>query len=422
MKTILIVLAFIVIQFNLKAQKDRYRFAATYFGIESEFSPTNLQFNNLNSDGVLQSEKLPTTITPRILIGATHFWNRADFYISFGMGEQNLNGSKKAKISNGVLTGFRLLPFELKQNRFRPFFGIGFNNKTYQQKGSNGQSQVYSNWQWFYEAGITYLHKKRSFFGLEARYFSKSSYNVYSSITNAYNLKTTPYSFSLTYKFLLDFSASYGTNNSKKFFTQLEDRLASKKQLNTYSIGLGVSALIPLEKSVYASQRAFLNDKVEGQVFPEVGLAYYHQKLDASIRISYRQLVQKENAYHYEYQLRNNSIALETFKFIYDFHGFVPFVGPYLSKDYYRLKETEEGIALTNYKKQHLGYGLVFGWDIRFTKVDHITLRTNLRYTPNPNLKFNGHAFTNQQIEFNFIQVVYYPQRAKNYKSLIKQL
>ncbi len=404
------------------AQKDRYRFAATYFGIEGEFNTNQQSFSYINSGGLLQTEKLPSTFTPRILIGATHFWNRADFYISFGMGERRLTGSKKAKISNDVLTGFRILPFELKQNRFRPFLGTGFNNKTFKQEGSNGESQVYSNWQWYYEAGLTYLHGNRSLWGLEARYFPKSEYHVFYSRTEANCVKTSPFSLSLSYKFLLDFSASFGTESSKKFFSKMESKLASNNQLNTFSIGVGASALIPLERSKHASQNEFFNDKIEGQILPELGLAYYFHNLDAAIRISYRHLVQKENAYRYEYSVRNNSIAAEAFKFVYDFHGFVPFLGPYVSKDFYRLKEKDENINITDYKKQNWGYGLVFGWDIRFTKVDHILLRTNLRYTPNPKLQMEGLSFTNKQLEFNFIQVVYYPQRAKAYKHLIKQL
>ena len=60
-----------------------------------------------------------------------------------------------------------------------------------------------------------------------------------------------------------------------------------------------------------------------------------------------------------------------------------------------------------------MGYGVVFGWDIKQSDVDYITLRTNLRYTPEFNFKSGGYKFTSERIEFNFIQIVYYPERHK---------
>ena len=66
------------------------------------------------------------------------------------------------------------------------------------------------------------------------------------------------------------------------------------------------------------------------------------------------------------------------------------------------------------------GYGLVFGWDIRLSEVDFLILRTNLRYTPDLGHKIDGKSYTSRQIEFNFIQLVLYPQRIKANKNLYK--
>ena len=418
MKKSILILLVILSLGSVKGQKNRYRFAASYFGLSTEFEPQQNSFSYLDDSGNLKSGKLPTQFTPRILIGGTHFWNHADFYISFPMGNFRLKGSSKAKLSNDVLTGFRVIPFQLKQNRFRPFVGLGFHSKEYRQEGANGQSGLYTNWQWFYEGGLIYTHKKRSLFGVEMRYFPKNDYRVFYDRNRVQNVSTAPYSFTLSYKLLFDFSSGYISEGSKRFFKQMKADLEKEKNLNTYSIGIGVSALIPLEKSQHASRLPFFNDEIEGNIFPEVGFAYYHHRLDASARVSYRPLQQKEETYDYEYNLRNHSIAVEAFKFIADFHGFVPFVGPYVSRDFYHLKETDNGQKVTDLKSTKTGYGIVFGWDIRFTETDHFTLRTNLRYTPDFGYKADGYNYTSKGLEFNFIQVVFYPERMKVYKRL----
>tara|TARA_B110000503_G_C7128503_1_gene405769 strand:- start:1443 stop:1652 length:210 start_codon:yes stop_codon:yes gene_type:complete len=60
----------------------------------------------------------------------------------------------------------------------------------------------------------------------------------------------------------------------------------------------------------------------------------------------------------------------------------VPFVGPYISGNNYRIVEPDNGGTITDYRASKLGYGVVFGWDIRLSQVDYLILRTNLRYTP----------------------------------------
>jgi len=399
-------------------KKDRYNFAATYFGVEVEVNSQRNTFSSLNESGELEQQDLPSTLSPRLLIGGTHFWNHADFYISFPIANIRLAGSENAAISNDVFTGFRLLPFALRQDKAKPFFGVGFNSKEFRQEGANGKSQLYTNWQWYFEGGLTYVYKKRHLLGLEARYFSKNKYNPYYDRVNSSSVEVSPFSFSLSYKKLFDFSAGFRSEKSKQFFTKLKSDLTEKKQLNTYSIGVGMSAFIPFEKIDYASRNEFFNDQIDPSLFPEIGVAYYHHNLDASARISYRPILQEEKAYDYEFSLRNHSIAIEAFKFIGDYHGFVPFVGPYLSQNYYHLTESDGGKKVTDISECSIGYGLSFGWDIRFTETDYLILRTNMRYTPDFNQKLNGLNYSGSGLEFNFIQLVYYPQRHQASKNL----
>lgn len=406
------------IYLSSQAQKNRYRFAATYFGVEGELNLQSNRFTTLNSKGNLQSEKLPSTFAPRLLIGGTHFWNHADFYLSLNLGSLRLNGSKNADISNDVLTGFRVLPFKLKQKRPKPFIGIGFNSKEYRQKGSNGESQLYTNWQWFYEGGFTYTLNSNKLIGLEMRYFPKNEYSAYYDRNNFNNVEVSPFSFSISYKILFDFSNGYSSEKSKKLFKSMKEELAQEKKLNTFSIGIGFSAFIPFEETEHASRKAFFNDEIEPEVFPELGVEYFHHKFNASARVSYRPQQQLEKSYQYEYNLRNHSIAFEAFKFVGNYHGFMPFVGPFVSQNFYHLQEKDNGTKVTDFSESKIGYGLVFGWDIRFTETDHIILRTNMRYVPDYGFQKDQLNYTSQGLEFNFIQLVYYPQRHKKFRAL----
>ena len=101
-----------LISLNGFCQKDRYRFAETYFGFEAEYVNETGSFLHFN-DGTINTEKLPSQITPRILIGGTHFWRHADFYISIPLSNLHFGGSDQVTLNNDVITGFRYLPLSL---------------------------------------------------------------------------------------------------------------------------------------------------------------------------------------------------------------------------------------------------------------------------------------------------------------------
>jgi hypothetical protein len=56
--------------------------------------------------------------------------------------------------------------------------------------------------------------------------------------------------------------------------------------------------------------------------------------------------------------------------------------------------------------------GITFGWDIRPDDLQGWILRTNLRWHPNLNVNMpDGKQMKFDQLEFNFIQLVLYPER-----------
>ena len=116
--------------FAQEKKKDKYQFAHTYFGVEGEVLPQNRSFSVLNNQGGFDRKDLPSFGSARFVIGGTHFWDHADFYVSIPVAEFALSGSKNAKISNGVLTGFRYFPLKIKPNSFRPFAAVSYTHLT----------------------------------------------------------------------------------------------------------------------------------------------------------------------------------------------------------------------------------------------------------------------------------------------------
>jgi hypothetical protein len=89
----------------------------------------------------------------------------------------------------------------------------------------------------------------------------------------------------------------------------------------------------------------------------------------------------------------------------------VPFVGPSVS---YEWLFAEQNNGSNKYQGQFDGVkpGLTFGWDIRPNRIQTWYLRTNLRWTPNLNVVMdNGGTMRLSQLEFNFIQLVIFPER-----------
>ena len=117
------------------------------------------------------------------------------------------------------------------------------------------------------------------------------------------------------------------------------------------------------------------------------------------------------SAFDTKVTMNRTSLAIEGFKFLADYHGFVPFVGPSIMID--KLNYTENGTSVNQTKPV---VGLVFGWDIRVSSTSSSVLRTNLRWAPNHHLKVNDNKVMFDHLEFNFIQYVHFIGRNNIYR------
>jgi len=143
----------------------------------------------------------------------------------------------------------------------------------------------------------------------------------------------------------------------------------------------------------------------------DLGVGWYFDGADAHLNLAYRQARFDVAGYDFEQRNRRRSIAMEAYKFLFDYHGFVPFIGPVVSQEWLSMQERDRGVAVTDASRRMVRAGLTFGWDIRPTRDAPWILRTNLRYLPNLALPVGGNVQRLDQFEFNFIQFVWYPRR-----------
>lgn len=109
---------------------------------------------------------------------------------------------------------------------------------------------------------------------------------------------------------------------------------------------------------------------------------------------------------------KRQSLMLEAYKFLFDYHGFLPFAGVTLSNENlgFSTIDVKKDKEWTNYSQTKKALGLIFGWDIRPTRADSWLLRTNLRYAP-VKMDVEDKKVAMDYLEFNFIQFVAFPER-----------
>ena len=390
-------------------QKTRFRFAQMHLGIDGQYIPP-VRGGYLSEQGEQRPLTLPGTYHPRFTIGATHFWGLADLYVSFPLTSirPKMDEVEDYTVSTNVATGVRVHPLQLRYHWLNPYLGANWSTLSYNQRvnekiaGTTFTKDVITlegglNWlsgpHWF-EVGVQYLPAR------EMRYATSRQTMV--------PVRFPAFTPQLSYKFLLDVTRPLEKDDK----VALGQYLREHRQLSGFHIDLGPSAAFTLPRSEYnARNRPYLNNPSGNSTFLDASIGYYVYKPDFDIRLAHRHIVAEHAAYGLSQQLDRRSISLEVYKYLLDYHGFVPFLGLSLSREQLGIREIDNEVVVTNQYEVHYAPGLVAGWDIRPVRYESILLRTNLRYSPFLKTQIKGQTISFQQLEFNFIQAVIYPGR-----------
>ncbi len=365
-----------------------------------------------------KTQSFGLTAQPRFTIGGMHFWGHADFYVSFPLGV-HLQGkndfSNKFKNIEGVETGLKIYPLALRPNRISPYVGISFQRQLfgYQVIGKN-YKEGFAKQETFVtpvQLGLTYTTKKY-LFTAGLRYNWKTKFDYYESPTQKSEVNMSPLNFSIGILRYFDTDKNMGTPKSVEQQNIKYHLLKKANKLSAWYCGIGPSTALQMSKSPFFEKKyPFLHqDMTNSFILPDVTFGRYFSKIDLNIGLAARTMFFKMGAFDTNIKMNRNVISLESYKFLFDYHGFVPFVGPMLSVE--NLNVNDNGVKTSTTKP---ALGIVFGWDIRVTKTGTNLLRTNLRYTPKLNLNVADEKVMFDHLEFNFIQMVHFFGRGKVY-------
>lgn len=390
-------------------QQTRFRFAQMHLGIDGQYIPP-VRAGYLSAAGEQRPFSTPSTYHPRFTIGATHFWGLMDFYVSFPLSAIQPKAAEVQdySVSTNVATGARVHPLQLRYHRLNPYVGANWSTLSYNQRvneqlaGATFTRDVIT-----LEGGLNYLTGPH-WFELGVQHLPARTFTYATSRQTTTPVRFPAFTVQLAYKFLLDVTRPLEKDNKESFGQYLRER----RQLSGFHLDIGPSAAFTLRRSDYNTRtRPYLNNPSGNKTFLDLSAGYYFYKPDFDVRLAHRHIVADHTAYGLSQRLSRRSVSVEVYKYLLDYHGFVPFLGLSLSREQLDVRESDNDVLVTNQTERHYTPGLVFGWDIRPVRYESILLRTNLRYSPFLKMRVNGQTVSFQQLEFNFIQAVIYPQR-----------
>ncbi|HRG57851.1 MAG TPA: hypothetical protein PK323_02780 [Bacteroidia bacterium] len=387
----------------IEGGKTRHRFAQLNLGVDQRyFNGKYTQSSFINSNGNIENFELQNLNETRIIIGGTHFWGHADFFIAVP-----ILSSKQSGFKTSVETGLKIFPWKIKHLGFRPYIGASWMPCSFQQ----GEGTHLSRSKYPITSGLVYNYKNH-LVELGLGYLPNNTFNYYITKNIQQAVKTHGYWIALSYKFMIETTLSAEKDWQSGRTKKLTDTLAVLKRLNGFTLAVGPSSAFYTKSSSYNTAVVpFADDHKFTDVFPEFGIGYYLHKPDVQINLAYRTVKSELKAFDFNQNLNRKALTVEAYKFLFDYHGFVPFVGASASYEWLLVKENFNG-QLSSASNIALHPGFTFGWDIRPNRIQAIYLRTNLRYIPNLNVKMaynKNMAF--DQLEFNFIQLVVFPNR-----------
>jgi outer membrane protein W len=423
MKQVAIILSFVFsithtfAQEYFKEGKNRLNFAKTYLELGTQYSPT---FTGKQIVGnTVNSYKNSASSTPYLNIGGIHFWGKADFYISIPLAQLalNKNDSNSFRLNQSVVTGARFMPWAYQDNKIRPYIGASWAVVNFKQ---NENQPLHSKNKLLFDAGLMY--GKGSFMTrLGVNFYPSNSWNYPVTESNFQEIKTPNWSanFALIYTFETTRSKNMEQEN-KRFnqFPTLSKPAMNATKKGDYFIGLGPSSSFMLSRSAYnESNFPYFNQKPISNTYFDVDVGYQFNKAGIVTALSFRNPKFTNEAFGTKQTINKNSIALEAYKFLTDYSGFTPYLGLNIAYDNFEYSEKNNS---DNFNKtfSQINPGITFGWDILPGKTEQwFVLRTNLRWYPFSKIDINGRDFSQNQLEYNVIQAVFYPSRYKNAKA-----
>ncbi len=395
-------------------KQTRHRFAQNLIGFDVQTSMGGNTYYQ-TSEGDFNRLSLPSTSRARVIIGGLHFWGHADFHIAIPVMFPNLEtNNQDIFFTSGVETVFKYYPWQLESKKIRPYLGVSLSPYYYEQDNGNldfGAGQQLSHVSVPLMAGFSYLSKKKILeAGVTWNYANDQEY--YLTRTQSRTINTPPLFATVALKFFFDTTVgaeeSWESGRTKEWI----DGLAEEGKLDGFFLSAGLSSAWWMGRSSYNEENSPYIKNYGISLMGDFGLGYYWHNPDLNLVLNYRGYGASSTAYGTIQSLKRRSYGFELTKYLLDYHGFDPFIGPVVTYERLSFKESFEGVRTQNVEELKVSWGITFGWDIRPDRNQSIILRTNLRWFPTLDLAVeDANTISFDNIEFNFIQLVVFPNR-----------
>ncbi len=395
------------------AGKTQHRFAQTHVGLGYMYHPSGGNIHWRSGDEVL-SGPLPSIHYPQFRLGGLHFWGHLDFVMHFSIPfgpRKSLSETAEFQWHNAGDLAIHYYPWAIRHGKIRPFVGVtgsGF-RFVYANEGRERQSNFLFAAP---EAGLSWAFRGWQM-NLQASYQLKKKYPYYIDRLTPQELEIMPWQFSLSLVRYFDTTLREEKDQLNGKTEAYEQQLLAEGKLNSLSIGLGGSSAFFLQQPQYDALLRQSLPRHQAAFTWDLGLGYLWHRAGLHVGLAYRDYSSKSQSFGYQQIIRRRSVALEGFKFLWNYKGFAPFLGVSISHDSWATAEFDGSNQITeSIRSTFVQPGIIFGWDILPSPLETWVLRTNLRYYPGVKINgLEGQKVRVDQLEFNFIQFVLYPQR-----------
>lgn len=402
-------------------KKQRLDFAKTYFEAGgtyiSAFEGKQLIHNRESTF------EHPATLNPYITWGAFHFWGHTEFYVTFPLSPLNLNKSSETshQLLNSVATGARLYPWSMKEGNIRPYIGANWGALDFKQiqKPDENQPELSKDFMLNCDAGFTYNSKKLGC-RLGINYLTDTKWQYPISKNQMTEIRTPQVSIQMGVMYTFDATKDNTEENIEKWnsYPTLSKLSHDASKSSDFFIGAGPSVSYSLSKSEYNEiQFPYLKQKLTSNGYFDIGVGYHFNQANMFTALSFRNPTFETEGFGSKQTIQKTSITWETTKFLTDYTGFAPYLGLNVAYDRINYEQNVDGVKTKQTFTNELEPGLTFGWDIVPGKTNEaLILRTNLRWYPFSIFELEGIKYNFSQLEYNLIQVVFYPERLKRNK------
>ncbi|MEN0049371.1 MAG: hypothetical protein AAF806_20090 [Bacteroidota bacterium] len=399
--------------------KERLDFAKMYFEVGSIFLPS-FQGKYLSDDNI-ESFKNPASAIQYLNWGGFHFWGHGEFYVSFPLAYSPLrvNEERASEILHSVVSGFRYYPWVYQERKIIPYIGGNWSASQFKQAFTPeiDQPVLFKDFGFSLDAGALFGYKS---FALRvgASYFTASKWAYPISRTQKAEIKTPPLAFNVGLLYGFDSTKDTQKENIDAWnkYPTLSKLSFDARRFGDFFLGIGPSTSFSLKKSSYNQQKLpYLPEKLASGNYFDIAVGYHFNKANLFTTISFRNPSFETDGYNTQQSIKKTSFTFEINKFLLDYSGFAPFIGINIAHDKLTYQETVDEVSKTLLFNNQLHPGLTFGWDIVHGKTQEaLILRTNLRWYPFLSFEVEDHNFDFSQLEYNLIQVIFYPQRLKS--------